>query len=155
MKRNILVPIDFTEKSFQTLEQSFNLAKLLDAEIVVLHVRQDTKKTLFFSMFSENESNEMKKKYIEQLEIKLKTIEADALKRNIKVTTMLSKGRVFDKIDEIAETINALLIFIDKSTGEGNSKDYIGTNASRIVKQAKRPTKHARHNQFVSTLAFR
>jgi nucleotide-binding universal stress UspA family protein len=140
MKKNILVPIDFTEKSFQTLEQAYNLAKLLDSEITLLHVRQDTKKTFFFSLFSEEETNEMKKKYLEKLQLKLKVITEEALKKHkVKISAMLSKGRTFDKIVEMAETVNAELIVIDKSTGESNAKDYIGTNASRIVRQAQCP----------------
>ena len=140
MKKNILVPIDFTERSFQTLEQSYSLAKLLNAEITLLHVRQDTKKTFFFSLFSEEETNEMKKKYLEQLQLKLQKITKDALlNHNVHISAMLSKGRTFDKIVEIAETVNAELIFMDKSTGDGNSKDYIGTNAFRVIRQAQCP----------------
>ena len=140
MKKNIVVPIDFTERSFKTLQQSFHLAKILDADITLLHVRQDTKKTYFFSLFSEEETSEMKKKYIEKLHTKLKAITTEALqKHGIKINAMLAKGRVFDKIVEIAETVNAELIFIDRFTADGNTKDYIGTNASRIIRQAQCP----------------
>ena len=154
MKKNILVPIDFSERSYKTLEQSYILAKIFDADITLLHVRQDTKKTYFFSLFSEEETNELKKKYLDKLHLKLKTITEDALKNhNIKVNAMLAKGRVFDKIIEIAETVNAEFIFLDKYTAETNSKDYIGTNASRIIRQAPCPV--LIHNNFDFAKGFK
>jgi nucleotide-binding universal stress UspA family protein len=147
MKKNIVVPIDFTDKSYKTLQQSFHLAKIFDADITLLHVRQDTKKTYFFSLFSEEETSEMKKKYIEVLHAKLKAITSEAMqKHGIKVNAMLSKGRIFDKIVEIAETVNAEFIFIDRFTADGTPKDYIGTNASRIIRQAQCPVLINNHN---------
>ncbi len=140
MKKSILVPTDFTKKSLKTIEQSYLLAKIFDVDVTLLHVRQDTKKTLFFSMFSEQETQEMKKKYIDSLHLKLKTIADEALKKhNIKVNTMLSKGRVFEKVIEISEAINAELILLDKNTAEGNPENYIGTNTSRILRYTQCP----------------
>ena len=49
---NILVPIDFSEKSISALEQSFILAKLIDLEISLLHVIQDSGLNFFSSLFS-------------------------------------------------------------------------------------------------------
>ena len=41
LKNKILVPLDFSEQSLIALEQSYNLAKIANAEIVLLYVMEE------------------------------------------------------------------------------------------------------------------
>ena len=53
-QNNILVPIDFSEQSLIALKQSYNLAKIQDAEIVLLYVLEELNPVIkvFFSEVS-------------------------------------------------------------------------------------------------------
>ncbi len=140
MNNNMLVPIDFTEKSIFTFEQACNFAKLLNLEINLLHVRQDTKKTFFFSLFSESETEDMKKKYLTKLHSKLEELAKKAEKKyKIKINVLLAKGKVADKVNELSETVNTDFIFLEKSTSVEGPSDYIGSDALRIIRETKYP----------------
>ena len=62
--KTILVPLDFSEQSFIALEQSYNLAKLSDSTLTLLHVVRENNSV--FGLFSDNE----KKDIIYKLKVK-------------------------------------------------------------------------------------
>lgn len=138
---NILVPIDFSDKSNSALEQSFILAKLIDLEITLLHVIQDSGLNFFSSLFSEDQNKKHKEEYEAKQRIKLQQIADEKSKKSgIIIHTMLAKGRTYSKILEIAETIDAKYIVMANSSTEVNhEKMILGTNSSRVVREAKCP----------------
>ncbi|HNA59327.1 MAG TPA: universal stress protein, partial [Chitinophagales bacterium] len=57
-KRHIIVPIDFSEQSRIALSQTFNLARMSNADITLLHVIDEALFTSFLHVFSSNEAQE-------------------------------------------------------------------------------------------------
>ncbi len=140
-KNNILVPTDFSEKSIIALEQSFTLAKALNLEVILLNIRQDTKTTFFFSIFSDEEKLKLKKEYEDNCRNKLQEISEKASKKyKIKVNTMLAKGKVYEKILEIADQINAKYIVMAANGNPVKDKSRsLGSNISKVIVRSKCP----------------
>jgi len=133
-KKNILVPIDFNQKSLIALEQATNVAKLLNHDIMLLYVHEES--GIFSKLFSDSQSED---KALETIQVKMDEIasEFNALS-GISIKSMLAKGRVSSKIVEIAEIINSELIIMGTNS-EVEFKKTIGTNTHRVVRWAKCP----------------
>lgn len=132
----ILVPIDFSEQSLIALEQSYNLAREYNAEITLLHVIEEG--GMLAKFFSKEQHEDMKKKIQEQLD--QLAVEQEK-KNNIKINTLVARGPVYEKINEVAELINATMIIMGTNGGEGEGikKRFIGSNALRVVRESKIP----------------
>jgi nucleotide-binding universal stress UspA family protein len=130
----ILVPIDFSEQSLIALEQSYNLAKEYNAEITLLHVIEEG--GMLSKFFSKEQHDDLKKKVQEQLD---KLAEAESKKTKLKINTLVGRGVVYDKINEVAELINAAMIIMGTNGDQGLKKRFIGSNALRVVRESKIP----------------
>lgn len=130
----ILVPIDFSEQSLIALEQSYNLAREYNAEITLLHVIEEG--GMLSKLFSKEQHDDLKKKVQEQLD---KVAEEESQKAKLKINTLVGRGSVYDKINEVAELINASMIIMGTNGDEGMKKRFIGSNALRVVRESKIP----------------
>ncbi len=130
----ILVPIDFSEQSMIALEQSYNLAKKYNAEITLLHVIEDG--SLISKFFTAKQHDDLKAKVQKDLDI----IATDVTKKTkTVVNTLVAKGSAYEKINEVAELINATMIVMG-TNGEINlKKKFIGSNSLRVVRESKIP----------------
>ena len=133
-KKNILVPIDFNQKSLIALEQATSVAKLLNHDIMLLYVHEES--GIFSKLFSDSQGED---KALETIQVKMDEIasEFNALS-GISIKSMLAKGRVSSKIVEIAEIINSELIIMGTNS-EVEFKKTIGANTHRVVRWAKCP----------------
>jgi nucleotide-binding universal stress UspA family protein len=140
----ILIPIDFEKHSLISLEQSYNLANLMMAEIVLLYVHEQA--GLFAGIFSHEQNDEIFTKIDERL--------ADlagraAITLGLTVTYRLEKGRIYSKIIDVAKEINAQYIIMGThSTAEDETEERrVGANTSRVIRSAVCPviTMNARH----------
>lgn len=130
----ILVPVDFSDQSLVALEQSYNLAHGYHAEITLLHVIED--KGMLAKVFSKQQHEDLKKSIQEQLDKLGAEVEKKA---NVKVNTLVARGKVYDKVTEVAELINASMILMGTSGDEGLKRKFIGSNALRVVRESKIP----------------
>lgn len=130
----ILVPLDFSEQSLIALEQSYNLAREYKAEITLLHVIEDG--GMLSSLFSKQQHDDLKKNVQAQLDKLAKDVEK---KSKVKVNTLLAKGSVYEKINEVAGLINATMIVMGTNGDEGVKKRFIGSNALRVVRESSIP----------------
>ena len=89
----ILVPIDFEAQSMIALEQSYNLAKLLPAEIALLYVYQQP--SGFSGLIGSNDDSEKLYKIQEKLEELAGKVENE---RGIRTSVLIEKGKVYSKI---------------------------------------------------------
>lgn len=131
IKNKIIVPIDFSEQSMIALKQSYNLAKIYQAEIVLIYVFEELNPMMkmFFS-----ETKGLK----EAVEKNLTTLAEDTAKETgLVVSTHISKGSVHAKIVKAAKKLNAKMIIM--GTRGGNKSKFIGSNALRVVKTAPCP----------------
>lgn len=127
----ILVPVDFSEQSLIALSQSYNLAKKIDAELVLLYVIEEVN-PLVKRMY--RELNEIKG----AVENNLKNLAEEKSKETGLVFSIeIEEGKIYNKIVEVAEKINARFIVMG-TKGNENSK-FIGSNANKVVKTAPCP----------------
>jgi len=129
----ILVPIGFSEQSIIALGQAFNLAKIKNSDVVLLSVIEE--QSMIQSLFLDDNSDELKKKVKEKLEL----IAAEySLKYGVDVDTMVSKGRVYEQVNEVSEMISADLIVMG-TNGVNSKSKFIGSNAEKVVRLSKCP----------------
>jgi nucleotide-binding universal stress UspA family protein len=132
----ILVPVDFSEQSLIALEQSYNLAREYNAEITLLNVIEEG--GMLSKFFSKDQQDDIKKKIQGQLDNL--ALEQEK-KSKIKINTLIARGSVYEKINEVAEIINATMIIMGThgDEGDGIKKRFIGSNALRVVRESKIP----------------
>ncbi|MEE2700425.1 MAG: universal stress protein [Bacteroidota bacterium] len=131
----ILVPIGFSDQSMIALEQAFNLAKIKRSKIILLSVIEDPSK--IESLFLDDKTHELQQK----VNKKLVEVGKDyAEKYNIETDTMVAKGRVYEKIIDVAEMLSAdLIVMGTNGTPQEVMKRVIGSNAERVVRFAHCP----------------
>ncbi|NVN95384.1 MAG: universal stress protein [Bacteroidetes bacterium] len=133
-QKNILVPIDFNQKSLIALEQATSVAKLLKHDIMLLYVHEES--GIFSKLFSDSQGED---KVLETIQLKMDEIASQFNKLSgVRIKNMLAKGRVSSKIVEIAEIINSELIIMGTNS-EVEFKKTIGANTHRVVRWAKCP----------------
>lgn len=133
-KNQILVPVDFSEQSLIALDQSYNLARQIEAEITLLYVIEEV--GMLARFFSKQQDEEMRA----SIEENLRKVANDAEKKSkIAVNILVAKGVVYEKIVEVSEMINATLIIMGCNGTEGLKKKFIGSNALRVVRESKVP----------------
>jgi nucleotide-binding universal stress UspA family protein len=142
----ILVPIDFEPQSLIALEQSYNLARLLPAGIVLLYVYDPP--SGIRSLFGDTYDDEIRIKLEEKLADLSAAVQAET---GLPVTTILEKGRVYSKILETAERIQAQFIVMGTHSQPelpGDAVGVMGANSSRVLRSTKCPviTINARHH---------
>ena len=130
----IIVPIDFYEQSMVALGQAVNLAKIKKSVIVLLSVIKE--QSIMQTLFTDDATDELKVKVKEKLD----SIALEYSKKHgIHVDTMVSKGKIYEQINEVAEMISADLIVMGTNGSQGRSSKIIGSNAERVVRLSKCP----------------
>lgn len=140
----ILIPIDFQKQSLIALEQSYNLAHLLLAEIVLIYVHEQS--GMFSGIFTSDQNNEMLSKVDEKLaELSGKA----SLASGIAISYRIEKGRIYSKILDVAKEIKAQYIIMGthSSTDDEADERRVGANTSRVIRSAACPviTLNAKH----------
>jgi len=144
--KQILVPVDFEPQSLIALEQSYNMARLIPAEIVLLYVYDPP--AGIRSLFGASYDEEIMKK----LEERLSGLSAKVMaETGLQVSTILETGQVYSRILETAEKIQAQFIIMGTHSQPelpGNTVGALGANSSRILRSTKCPviTINARHH---------
>ena len=133
IKNEILVPIDFSEQSLIALGQSYNLAREYKAEILLLYVMEEGG---LLNIATAKQLSDMKKDIQKKLD---KLAEETHKKSGMHVDTMIAKGKAYEKIIEVADLTNALMIIMGCSSRKKLQKLFIGSNALRVVREANCP----------------
>jgi len=139
---SILVPTDFSEQSLVALEQSYNLAYLNNVNITLLHIIPETTGMSFLTFFSKVQSKLMTKQYYDDCMQKLQKIISKAAKKTkVNIYPHIETGKPYEKIVEISESIFAkyIIMGVNSQKPDSNKKSYLGSNAFRVVKEAKCP----------------
>jgi nucleotide-binding universal stress UspA family protein len=130
----ILVPIDFNEQSMHALLRSYDFARFLGLEIVLLYVfeNQDFADD-FFS----------KEELVSRINARLdKTAMEVHRKTGQKVTTQVKQGKVYSEILKTAKEMNSRYILMGTNDASENvrmDKNMIGSNTSKIIRQSPIP----------------
>jgi len=132
-KNKILVSIDFQEESYAALKQSYQVAKFLKADLVLLHVFELP--DFLHSLFIKNEELVM---VTAETVTKLTNLANKAAEETgLTVTSRFETGKAYIKIVEIAKEIGARLIIMGKSSND--HRKYMGSNTIHVVSSAPCP----------------
>lgn len=132
LKNHILVPIDFSEQSKIALSQSYNLARLTKATLTLLHVMEDSFHLPFFSEKPFDKG--LEKKISKELGQLAQEVTA---KVGVKVETMVARGKVYEEIQKAAKKLKCS--FIVMGTNGSRFKNFIGSNALRVIRESPCP----------------
>ena len=145
-KRIILTPIDFSEITLVALDQALNLAKVIKAKVTLINVIEDH--GFFNKYISSKEQSDHKKSTETKLNelVKKKTKES-----GIEINTVIAKGKIYDKINEVAEMIGATLILMGTSGSMGLMK-FIGSNTLRVIRESKIPVISIKGKEIIKGL---
>jgi nucleotide-binding universal stress UspA family protein len=135
--KQILVPVDFEPQSLIALEQSYNLARLLPAEIVLLYVYDPP--AGIRSLFGATHDEDILKKLEERLSDLSAKVKAET---GLPVSTILETGKCYSKILETADRIQAQFIIMGTHSQPelpGNAAGALGANSSRVLRSTKCP----------------
>ncbi len=136
--RQIVIPVDFGEQSLIALKQSYNLATKSGSEITLVHVIDDDFFNSFQNMMSSKSNYE--EEYKNEVSEKLKKLAGDvAIETGIRVHAVLRVGKIYEEIVDIAKSLNAALIIMGTMGAVGLKKKIVGSNASRVVREAECP----------------
>ena len=131
----ILVPIGFSEQSMIALDQAFNLAKIKNSKIVLLSVIEE--QNMINSLFLDDNTPNLKKKVSQKLE---GLADEYRKKFDVDIDFMVSKGKIYNQIHEVAEMVSAdLIVMGTDGTPKGTVKKFIGSNAERVVRLSNCP----------------
>ena len=130
----ILVPIGFSEQSILALGQAFNLAKIKNSDVVLLSVVKE--QSIMQSLFVDDLTDQLKLKVKQKLNELAKQY---GDKFGVSVDTMVSKGKIYEQINEVSELISADLIVMGTNGSQGNKSKLIGSNAEKVVRLSKCP----------------
>lgn len=134
LPETILVPIDFNEQSMHALQRSYDFARFLGLEIVLLYVFENQD---FADAFFTKE--ELVSKINARLE---KTAREVHSKTGLKVTTQVKQGKVYSEILKTAKEMHARYILMGTNDASENlrmDKNMIGSNTSKIIRQSSIP----------------
>lgn len=134
--KQILIPVDFERQSLLAVEQSYNLAKLIKADITLLYVHEQS------GIFSGFFTSEMNKDILFKIEEKLQELAAKtALQTGLKVIPRMETGRIYSCILDISKEIKADYIVMGTHSSEEGEEETarIGANSSRVIRSAKCP----------------
>jgi nucleotide-binding universal stress UspA family protein len=128
-KNHILVPIDFSEQSLIALEQSYNLARLNLAEITLINVIEES---FHLPFISKPDTSELESHIAKELD---KLASETMQKMNVRITTIVRHGKVYEEIQKAAQDLNSTFIIMG-TTGSIGIKKFIGSNALRVIREA-------------------
>jgi len=135
--KNILVPFDFSEKSYAALDTAVSLASRISAKIFLLNVFELPEGESDVFSFSDSDLKEYKRLIDETKkhhESKLQEVIDNTNYLNSFIEPVVKRGFVHKEIIETCEELPITLVVLG-SKGMSSLQDYfIGTNVERIIK---------------------
>ena len=132
----ILIPYDFSETADLSLEHAVFMAKLLQAEITLLHIVESVSFTSAISHAFGGLEKKIETATNEKLEEIARNIH---LKSGVTLNIRSEVGRIYKKICQVAKEIDSDIIVMGTHGASGYQKFSVGTNTSRVVQEAPCP----------------
>jgi nucleotide-binding universal stress UspA family protein len=152
-KNKIVVPVDFHEQSMIALEQTRNIARFMNAEIVILYIIESV--DLISSMFRKGDQD---RKILEEVKRKLDELAGTTSEKfGLPVSVRIEKGKVYREILRVAEEISARFIIMGKNDADEGYRRFIGSNTNHVISNANCPVitiKGKEHNLGVKNIVL-
>jgi nucleotide-binding universal stress UspA family protein len=136
--KRILIPTDFSETANLALEHAVKMARLLDSEITLLHVVSTFAFRVNLPEMEFDETQEAKLAGVIGSKLN-KIAEEISQKEGLKVSTLITSGRIREEVVRVAEEIYADIIILGTHGVSGLREFFMGSNAFRIVSDAACP----------------
>ena len=136
MIKRIAVPVDFSEYSEYALEVASKIAKLLNGELIVVHLLGMDKVYLPDSESVLIYDNELHLKLIKN---KFKEFLKKPWLKNIKVTHFTQNYKNFTELNAIAEDFICDLILMGSHCNTCFKNTFVGSNTEKIVRTSRLP----------------
>jgi nucleotide-binding universal stress UspA family protein len=132
----ILIPYDFSETAALSLEHAVFMAKLLKADIYLLHILESVSFTSAFGAAFGNVDKKLETESNTKLEEIARQIHVG---NGITVKCFTEVGRIYRKIVEVAKRESIDIIIMGTHGVSGYKKFNVGTNTSKVVEEAHCP----------------
>jgi nucleotide-binding universal stress UspA family protein len=133
--KRILVPLDFSDCSFQALDHALALAEEFRATLILLHVVEpDLSATL--SRSGHNAMDEGQENQLEEWRERLAKLVQKRVGHHIPVETLVRIGRAHSEIPDTAKALGANLIVIGTHGATGQAAPVLGGTAERVLRHA-------------------
>jgi universal stress protein A len=132
--KNILVPLDFSERSLKSLQYAVAFAKQFGAKITLLHVISAPVYTVDFSYYPP-----LRPEQLAGIEGQLEDLRTRKIPAELPVDIAVREGLVFDGILEMAREIRADLIIATTHGHTGLKHLMLGSVAENVVRRAPCP----------------
>ena len=152
--KKIIVPVDFSKHSEYALETAAQLAKKINAEVLVVHMLEISETILTKG------SSELQNEGIFFLKLAEKKFEEFLDKeylRDINVTPVVKHFKVFKELNDVAKENDADLIVMGSHGSSGVKEIFIGSNTEKVVRHSNIPVfvvKHKPEKTDINTVVF-
>jgi nucleotide-binding universal stress UspA family protein len=131
----IVVSIDFQPQSLVALEKTYELARFIKAELVLIYVIEEG--DFLSSLFRSKEEVEG---MLTEARNRLDKIVADARdKSGLEITSVVERGKVYEKIIELSRKVHARFIVMGKNGTNVGFRKILGSNTTHVVGEATCP----------------
>jgi nucleotide-binding universal stress UspA family protein len=134
--KKILIPTDGSDYSIRAAEYGLGIAKMLDAEVMVIYVI-DTVALNHTAKLTAREHVELELKQDGQRYIQY--VLSLAEKSGVKTASLLAKGRPFEQIVHLAKSLGMDLIVMGTYGRRGAERILIGSVAERVIEYSTCP----------------
>lgn len=133
--KHILVPVDYSDKAVYGLQMAANLLKNSGGKVTVINVLKGVD-----PVWSDFFSDEERAFLLDKLEKHLRNFAERYIdSKKFEVNCIIEKGKLCDTILEKVDVLGISAIVMGTSTVDNIKKRIIGTNALRVVSEAKCP----------------
>ncbi len=134
--KKILVPVDFSEPSAYALEVAAKIAKLRQAEIVVLHMLG-----LSEAVLTKDESQEYEeaKYYMELARKRFRTFLDRPYLKGIKIREIVQNYKIFKELNTVAKEQGIALIVMGSHGTSGFNEVFAGSTTEKVVRTSDVP----------------
>ncbi len=134
--KKIICPTDFSERSYHALKQAGDLAEHFKAELIVVHVVSpipEIEVPMHSATFNVAEYQEYLHDESEKI---LEKAMAEMVPTGVDSRTVISKGKVADRIERIAEEEEADLIVMSTQGHSAVGRILFGSVADHVVRHS-------------------
>ena len=136
LPKRILVPLDFSACSLQALRHALMLAKLCQAEIVLVHVVEPLHPG---SMLETSETRRLRNLALHEAEHRLAELARTSVKPHAPVRYLVRAGKPFAVIANLARKTASDLIVLGTHGHTGFPTVLLGSTAERVTRRAHCP----------------
>lgn len=138
MEKKILVAVDGSKVSNKAVRQAIDMAKLMGAKIVAVHVIDERVVTIYADTSGESAKGVLRK-FEQAGEKYLDHAKRMAAKHNIPIETRILRGTPCAEITKEAGNIEAELIIMGARGMHSTTRKFIGSTAERCVRMSSVP----------------